>query len=65
MGSSYMKKIYFGICLSLVIFIAQCTHDKYPLPSIPSEEDRYANLNKAVYNLINPILDDEHGYHLI
>jgi len=58
-----MCKMWFGILLILIIFIVQCTHDKYPLPSIPSEEDRYANLNKAVYNLINPILDDEHGYY--
>ena len=45
--------------LSVTIIImlgVGCSHDKYPLPSIPSEEDRYQNLNKAVYNLINPIL---------
>jgi hypothetical protein len=58
-----MRKTSFGIFLASFIVMVQCTHDKYPLPSIPSEEDRYANLNKAVYNLINPILDDENGYH--
>jgi len=52
--------------LSVTIIImlgVGCSHDKYPLPSIPSEEDRYQNLNKAVYNLINPILDDQSGYN--
>ena len=57
-----MYKICFGISFALFMLMFQCNHEKYPLPSIPSEEDRYENLNKAVYNLLNPILDDENGY---
>ncbi|UCF62977.1 MAG: hypothetical protein JSW33_10375 [bacterium] len=56
-----LKRCLWMIAALGVIWL-QCSHDKYPLPSIPSEEDRYQNLNKAVYNLINPILDDQNGY---
>ena len=57
-----MYKLYYWILLLLLVLIFKCNHEKYPLPSLPSEEDRYKNLNQAVYNLINPILNDENGY---
>jgi len=40
-----------------------CSHDKFPLPSIPDVDDRYANIGKAVYNLVYPILNDKNGYN--
>jgi len=57
-----LKKCLLPI-MAIAVLGLQCSHDKYPLPSIPTEEDRYQNLNKAVYNLINPILDDQNGYN--
>lgn len=55
-----MKRI--GIIFISLILIASCSHDKYPLPTIPDAEDRYSNIGKQVYNLIHPVLDAENGY---
>ncbi len=57
-----MSKRLLFICLGFLISWINCSHDKYPVPSIPSESDRYANINNEVYNMINPILDNAHGY---
>ncbi len=57
-----MRKYIIGSLLLLYLFFMGCSHEKYPFPSVATEEERYQNLNKAVYNLLNPILDSEHGY---
>jgi hypothetical protein len=57
-----MLKPFFFTAVSFLILLVYCSHDKYPVPSIPSEGDRYANINNEVYNMINPILDAAHGY---
>ncbi|MBU0712670.1 hypothetical protein KJ762_07310 [bacterium] len=55
-----MKKTIIILLFSLLYMT--CSSDKYPLPSIPDIDDRYANIGKQVYNLIYPILDAESGY---
>lgn len=60
-----MKKslhiLILGLCVS-GLMLHSCSHDKYPLPSIPETEDRYSNIGKSVYNLVYPIWDVHHGY---
>ncbi|MBN2367111.1 MAG: hypothetical protein JXL67_13155 [Calditrichaeota bacterium] len=53
---------FLSIITIFFLFSVDCSHDKYPVPSIPSEEDRYANINNEVYNMILPVLDDDAGY---
>ncbi len=55
------KVITFFVFVAMILVIG-CSHDKYPLPTVPSGEDLYGNIGKQVYNLINPILDAGHGY---
>ncbi len=42
------------------LVLLSCSHDKIGEPTAPTD---YKNLNKVVYNMLNPILDNEHGYH--
>ncbi len=58
-----MKLTYWFLLLSTLILVVSCNHDKYPLPTVPKGEELYGNVGKEVYNLINPILDAEHGYN--
>jgi len=58
-----MKISHIAINLAILslLFIG-CSHEKYPLPTIPEIEDRYSSVGKEVYNLINPILSAENGW---
>jgi DNA-binding beta-propeller fold protein YncE len=50
--------ILFVFLISISIF---CTHEKFPLPSIPPEEERF-DLGEARYIQLNPPLDAANGY---
>ncbi len=58
-----MKCIKFFLLFSFVFLMVSCSQDKIPLPNVPKGEELFGNVGKEVYNLINPILDAEHGYN--
>jgi hypothetical protein len=58
-----MIRYFFCIALlaSLVLTVG-CSHEKTPLPVIPSDDDN-GNIGRAVYVQINPPLDAANGYN--
>lgn len=60
---TYRLKLAFLWLIAYGLFLSSCSHDKYPLPSIPNVEDRYSNIGKTVYNLVYPIWDSHNGYN--
>jgi len=57
-----MNAKYFLFLVLLMIILFSCSHERYPMPTIPPVEDQYANVGKEVYVQITPVLDAEHGY---
>lgn len=56
-----MKLAIYLIAAILVSFLLFCTHEKYPLPSIPDDGGGYT-YGVGRYVQINPPLDAAHGY---
>ncbi|MFA4838726.1 MAG: hypothetical protein WC703_04535 [Candidatus Neomarinimicrobiota bacterium] len=57
-----MNRLYQILAIVVLSGFVACSHDKYPLPTIPDTDNQYSNIGKEVYNLIYPILDAENGY---
>lgn len=56
-----MKLSMFLVLIFVISALLFCTHEKYPLPSIPPEGERFT-LGVGRYIQINPALDAAHGY---
>ena len=56
-----MKIVIWILSVFLISISIYCTQEKFPLPSIPPEKERF-DLGEARYVQLNPPLDAAHGY---
>ena len=57
------NRISLMLSTCFLIMIAGCTHDEFPLPTIPPAEEQFPSYQNPDYIQINPPLDAANGYN--